>query len=231
MSYLGAGADWRKRNYLIEPDAVEACANTGALNRVSDAVFDARWPGGIIQFTQYAIGFSNPTFTPIQYGAVGAFQPYVSTASFFIPQTFLAPGQMVGLPSFPLALDLDGPGVFIANDAARLPDVTTCLSGTPFLNGSSSYFFTEADFATPKPVVGVSVNVGFLNAIGTIRVRAYDENAVLLGTWFNETANGFENFNLNRDSNTPIVAALTVENLGDVAGMTVSNVRFSNECA
>lgn len=230
MSYLGAGADWRKRNYLIEPDAV-ACANTGAVNRISDAAFDARWPGGVITFTEYSIGEANPTFTPLQYGAVGLFQPYVSCASYFIPQAFLAPGQMIGLPSFPLTLDVDGPGTFIANDTARPPGETRCLSGTPFLNGSTSYFFTELNFTTPKPVVGVSVNVGFLNDIGTVRVRAYDSNAVLLGTWFNLTMNGFENFNLNRDSNDPVIAAITVENLGDVAGITSSRIRFSNECA
>ena len=230
MSYLGAGADWRKRNYLIEPDA-PTCVNTGALNRISDALFNERWPGGVIDFTQYAIATPNPTFTPAQYGAVGLFQPYVSCASYFVPQTYLPPGQMTGLPAFPLVLDIDGPGTFIANDTARLPNPTTCLSGSPFLNGSASFLVTEADFVTPKPVVGVSVNIGFFNAVGTCRVRAYDSAANLLGTGFNLTRGGFENFTLNRDSNVPIIAAITLENLGDVAGMTYGDIRFSNECA
>lgn len=243
MSYLNAGADWRKRNYLIEPDVVvPVCANTGAVNRISDAAFDARWPGGSILFTDaqgWGAGTPNPTYSPASYGAVGGFQPYVSTGSFFIPQTFVAPGSMALFPSFPLTLDVDGPGTFIGNDNARLPSSIRILSGTPFLNGSSSYFFTEADFVTPKPVVGVSINVGFLNAPGTVRVRAYDRFANLLGTWLNLTSGvtpgnypeGFENFNLNRDSDTPIIAAITMENLGDTAGVAASAIRFSNLCA
>ncbi|RTL17960.1 MAG: hypothetical protein EKK55_21785 [Rhodocyclaceae bacterium] len=240
MSYLGAGADWRKRNYLIEPDTpVSVCANTGAVNRISDTAFDERWPGGVILFDQYTVGTLNPTFTPAQYGAVGAFQPYVAVGPYFFNQAFSPPGQMTGVVASPLALDLDSLAAFIANDTARLPSTTRCLSGTPFLNGSCSFFFTESDFTTPKPVVGVSVNVGFLNAVGTIRVTAYDVDANVLGVWFNETSGvtpgnypeGFENFNLNRDSDTPIIAAVTVENLGDPAGVTTSLVRFSNECA
>ena len=239
MSYLGAGADWRKRNYLIEPDEAPSCANTGAVNRISDAEFDARWPGGIIEFDEYSIGTPNPTFTPAQYGGVGAFQPHVATGSYFLNQAYSPPGQMTGVIATPLALNFDDLGVFVSNDTSRLPSSTRCLSGTPFLNGSCSFFFTESDFVTPKPVVGVSVNVGFLNAVGTVRVRAYDSSANLLGTWLNQTSGsvsgnfpeGFENFNLNRDSDVPIIAAVTVENLGDPAGMSVSLVRFSNECA
>lgn len=225
--------------YVLRPRPVAGCANTGAVNRISDAAFDAIWPGGIIEFDEYAIGTPNPTFTPAQYGAVGAFQPHVATGSYFLNQAFLAPGQMTGTIATPLALNFDDLGVFVANDTSRLPSSTRCLSGTPFFNGSTAYFFTESDFTTPKPVVGVSLNVGFLNAVGTVRVRAYDSSANLLGTWFNETSGivsgnfpeGFENFNLNRDSNVPIIAAVTVENLGDVAGLATSLIRFSNDCA
>lgn len=231
MSFLGAGRDWRKRNYLIEPPSGPVCANTGALNLISDAEFDARWPGGVITFEEYAIGTPNPNFTPAQYGAVGAFQPYVRTSSFFNGQAQIGL-TISGLPSVPLALNTDeSPGSFIATDSARPTGEQRCLSGTPFLNGPVSLFFTEADGTTPKPVVGVSINVGFLNNVGTIRVRAYDSLGTLLGTWLNTVVDGFQNFNINRDSDTPIIAALCIDNLGDIAGFTTSRVRFSNECA
>lgn len=240
MSYLGAGADWRKRNYLIEPDTpVSVCANTGAVNRISNAAFDARTPGGVIDFTQFSIGTLNPVFSPASYGAVGSFQPYVLCGSLFYNQSYSPPGSMTGVVAAPPTLDLDSLGTFIANDTARLPSSTRCLSGSPFLNGSVAFVFVDSDLVTPKPVVGVSVNVGYMNSIGTARVTAYDVDANVLGVWLNTTMgttpgnfpDGFEFFNLNRDSNTPIIYAITVENLGDDAGMTTSLVRFSNECA
>lgn len=229
MSYLGAGADWRKRNYLIEPD-LPTCANTGAVNNISDAAFNARWPGGVITFDEYGIGTFNPTFTPIQYGAVGLFQPYVSCGSYFLGQAQV--GLLIaGTPSAPLAVDIDNSAAFIINDGARPVGEQRALSGTPFVNGPQCYLFTEANFVTPKPVVGVSINIGFLNETNSVRVRAYDADGNLLGTWLNGTSGGFENINLNRDSNIPIIAGITIENLGDTAGYSTSRVRFSNECA
>ena len=231
MSYTGSGLDWRKRNYLIEPDAVSVCANTGAVNWITDAQFDERWPGGVITGDEYSIGTPNPAWLPTQYGAVGAFQPYVLSSSFLIGQTQIGL-TITGMPTVPLTLDLDNsPASFIATDSARPTGQQRCVSGTPFLNGPITLLFTEDDGVTIKPVVGVSINVGFLNNIGTIRVRAYDVNANLLGTWTNTILDGFQNINLNRDSNTPIIAALNIDNLGDIAGFTTSRIRFSNECA
>lgn len=216
--------------YLLRPRPVAGCANTGAVNRISDAEFDERWPGGVITFEEYANGTPNPTFTPAQYGAVGLFQPGVATSSFFNGQSQVGL-TISGNPTAPLALNYDeSPGSFIATDGIRPPGEQRALSGTPFINGPVSFFFTENDFTTPKPVVGVSVNIGFCNAIGTIRIRAYNTAGALLGTWLNESV-GFENVNLNRDSDVPVIAALCIDNLGDVAGFTTSRVRFSNECA
>lgn len=211
--------------------SVASCANTGAVNRISDAAFDARWPGGAILFDEYAIGTSNPTYTPLQYGAVGAFQPNVSFDSWFLNQAFAPPPFAEGVIANPLALDLGGgPGTFIQNDGARPPGETTALFGSPGFSGPRAMLFTEADFTTPKPVVGVSFNLGFCNAIGAIRVRAYDATGALLGTWLNTTAGGYEFVNLNRDSNVPIIAGVIIDG-NDVAGFSIRNVRFSNECA
>lgn len=227
MSYLGAGADWRKRNYLIEPDAA-VCANTGAVNRVSDAAFDSVWPGGVITFTEYALGTPNPNFTPAQYGAIGLFQPHVATCSYLNGQAQVA-NQIVGVPTAPISIDLFGPGTFLTTDATRPVGETACMSGTGLFFGAQTLTFTEADFITPKPVVGVSINLGFNNVIGTTRVRAVDADGNILGTWFNLTDGGYENFNLNRDSNTPLIAALLVDSV-DPAGFSLDNVRFSNDC-
>lgn len=217
--------------YLLRPRPVAGCLGTGAVNLISDAEFDERWPGGVITGDEYTIGTLNPAWSPAQYGAVGLFQPYVASSSFLVGQSQVGL-TITGAPTLPLALDLDNsPGSFIANDGARPPGQQRSISGSPFINGPISLLFTEADGTTIKPVVGVSVNVGFLNEVGTIRVRAYSAAGVLLGTWLTTTTNGYQNINLNRDSDVPIIAALNIDNLGDTAGFTTSRVRFSNECA
>lgn len=217
--------------YLLRPRPA-GCANTGAVNRISDAAFDARWDGTLITFEEYAIGFPNPTFEPSQYGG-GLTSPYVATGPYFYGQTqtiLVVEGPVSPPPPTP-DNEFNGPA-FIVNDGARPPGEQRALSGSPFLNGPLCFAFMNEDFTAASPVVGVSINVGFCNAIGTIRVRAYDSVGTLLGTWFNETLGGYENFNLNRDSNIPNIAGILVDNFGgDLAGYTVSRVRFSNKCA
>lgn len=231
MSYLGAGADWRKRNYLIEPDA-PVCANTGAVNRITLAQFSS--PGGMITGYEFPIGTA-PHYLPADYGAVGAWQPCVSSFGWYLGQT-----NTVNLvnpappPSNPLTLDdTFSTSVVIADDSARPSGQTRCFEGIGSGGagfGPMGIWFTESDFVTNKPVVGVAMNVGFCNAIGTIRLRAYDQFGNLLGTWLNLTSGGYEDFVINRDSNTPIIAGVLFDS-SDAAGYSVSRIQFSTTCA
>lgn len=217
--------------WVLQSEQGVSCANTGAVNRISLAQFSS--PGGMITGDEFPIGTLNPQYLPVTYGAVGAWQPAVSFDVWFLTQ-LLSPSPFVGgVVANPLTLDAGaGGGTSIQNDTARPSGQQRSIEGNlpPVAFGPIAMLFTADDFVTLKPVVGVAINVGFCNAVGTIRMRAYSTTGALLGTWLNLTFGGYEDFVINRDSNTPIIAGVLFDS-NDAAGFSISRIQFSNTCA
>lgn len=213
--------------------AAPSCANTGAVNRVTAAQFNAG--SGLITFDEFPNGTVNPVYLPADYGAGAAWEPRVEFCPALLGQTFTSPpltnnGNPTAPPTFE---DYGGLLTRIVNDTSRPPGEFRSIAGAPGFAGPVSMIFTEptAPFA-PQPVVGVGFNVGTFNEVGLCRIRAWDVAGNLLGTWTNlAIVPPFEDFFLNRDSNVPIIAAVALDAIGDTAGLTISRVRFSNTCA
>lgn len=235
MSYLGAGADWRKRNYLIEPE-VSACANTGAVNRVENSLFVAS--SGVITFNEVALLTPNPLITAAMYGGAvnvqcGPMFLNQSDQTIFDPQ---GPGYLKGVVAAPLTVNTTGAprSAYTVNDPAWGADPRTLSGdpdftlGLPFVMGFSS------------PVVGVQFTLGGFNETQACRVRAYDVDGNILGTWTNEeivlgVPAPFETFSLNRDSNVGIISGVSIEiNMNtppfEANGVVMKNVSFSATC-
>lgn len=217
--------------YVLRGAIASACANTGAVNRITAAQFT---PGpGIITFDEFPNNTFNPIYLPADYGAGEAWEPRVEFCPAMVGQTFSpAPSTNNGNPTAPLTFEDYGALLTrIVNDTSRPPGQVRAIAGAPGFAGPVTMIFTEATapFAI-KPVVGVSFNVGTFNEIGLCRVRAWDAAGALLGTWTN-VGLGFEDFVLNRDSNVPIIAAVQLDAISDTAGLSISQVQFSNTCA
>jgi hypothetical protein len=242
VSYLGAGADWRKRNYLIEPEA--GCANTGAVNRVTEAQFAPL--AGSITFNEVALLTPNALITRAMYGGVIDVSPDVQCGPSFLVQLYQNIFDPDGFPflkgavSAPLTVNVSG---FMGPDAAVGRTVNDpAWAGYP--PGDLRTLAGNIDFTIGYPfaigfsidVVGVGFTLGGFNMTESCRVRAYDRAGNLLGTWTNTALlspgvpEPFESFYLNRDSNVPIIAGVSVES-SDELGIVMKNVVFSNTCA
>lgn len=234
MSYLGAGADWRKRNYLIEPDTGAVCANTGAVNRIAEALFTPE--PGIITFEEVALLAQNPLITEAMSGCITdvQFGPILTGMAYTNIFDPFGTGGFKDAPTAPLSMVLPGAiPTRTVNDGAwdppfSPPRVWAGGDGDFTLGIPYVMLFTE-------DVVGVGFTLGGFNTVGNVRVRAYARDGTLLGTWFNVGPLPdftFEDFFLNRDSNVAIIAAVTVEiSVAEDLGVSMKNVVFSSTCA
>lgn len=240
MSYLGAGADWRKRNYLIEPDAGPTCNNTGDVMRVTEEAFDAVALAGIIDFTEVVLKTANPLITAAMYGG----PVDVQAGPCFLAQdyqTIFDPdgiGYLKGTITAPLTVNTSGyPGIArTVNDGAWNPpfDPPRVLAG-------------DADFTLGLPfvigfsedVIGVKFTLGGFNTTRSVRVRAYDRGGNLLWEGTNTEPDPvtpsdhktFETFCIARDSSVAIIAGVSIEiSASESNGVALKNIQFCGSC-
>lgn len=240
MSYLGAGADWRKRNYLIEPDDGPTCNNTGDVMRVTEEAFDAVALAGIIDFTEVALLTANPLITAAMYGGpvdVQAGPCFLAQAY----QTIFDPdgiGYLKGTITAPLTVNTSGsPGIArTVTDGAWNPpfDPPRVLAG-------------DADFTLGLPfvigfsedVIGVKFTLGGFNTTRSVRVRAYDRDGNLLWEGTNTEPDPvtpsdhktFETFCIARDSSVAIIAGVSIEiSASESNGVALKNIQFCGSC-
>ncbi|HSU19369.1 MAG TPA: PEP-CTERM sorting domain-containing protein [Acidobacteriaceae bacterium] len=183
---------------------------------------------GLITFSEYPNGTSNPVYTPAQYGG-GATSPTVTFGGYFTGQSAGATnpgacpsgaaitGCVLGNPTGPLSIAPGSPATFIAGDGAQ-PD-TPILSGTPLYNGSIAILFST-------PQVGVGLDGGYFNAVGSTAITAFDANGNLIGSVSN-SQEGVEFLGLVTASGNPEISGLLFSLVGDEpAGFDIDNVEF-----
>ena len=207
--------------------AFQATANA-AIFRVSEEEFDADALPGVITFSEFPLGTTNPIYQPSDYGAAPSF-PTVSFGGVFDGQTVgtgpIPPGAQPsgvvnGMPIGPLSLDLTSPQTFITTDSAN--PTSPVLSGTPRFDGPISILF-DMDLA------GISVgnDAGFFDAIGGTKITAFARDGSVLGSFLNEET-GIEFFGLMTDKGQNEIAGLQFSFVdSEPAGFAIDNLRFA----
>jgi len=200
-----------------------ASAASAAITRVSETDFNAG--AGLITFSEFALGTTNPTYTPGDYGG-DADSPTVTFDGFFMGQSLSltpaadCPGAsatacVVGSPSGPLTLDAAAPDTFITNDGAN--PTSPVLSGTPTFNGPIAVLFDKDQF-------GVGFDGGFFDAAESTAITAFARDGSLLGSVKNE-GTGIEFLGLVSDSAD--IAGVFLDLVGsEPAGFAIDNLRF-----
>ena len=201
---------------------------TGAqaqVTRVSAGDFNPA--AGVITFSEYPVGTSNPTYLPAQYGG-GVTAPMVTFGGFFVGQSLSAtPGAdcpggaasacVVGAASGPLTLDPTSPATFIVSDGAN--PTSPVLSGTPIFNGPISVLFSVDQ-------VAVGFDGGFFNAVGSTGIVAFARDGTVLGTISN-LGTGIEFLGLGVSDGTARIAGVGLRLTGaEPAGFAIDNLRF-----
>ena len=183
---------------------------------------------GLITFSEFASGTSNPVYTPAVYGG-GAASPTVTFGGYFTgqsagstnpgacPSGAVVTGCVLGNPTGPLSLDPNSPATFITGDGAM--PTSPVLSGTPTFNGSIAIKFSA-------PQVGVGLIGGYFDAVGSTAITAYDVNGNVIGSVTNNQT-GDEFLGLVTSDNSATIAGLLFSLVGDEpAGFDVDNIRF-----
>lgn len=164
-------------------------------------------------------GTLNPEFSGETYPTTGSLGPIVRTGGWFIGQTggITVTGNPEGVSEGPPLLNLDDSAAFITTDSSRPSGQQKALSGTPSLNGPVALSFSYG-------VSKVTVNVGTLNNVGSIHMRAWAQNGTLLGEVFS-TITGFEDLVISAAG----IRAVVINQIApgaDTAGYTVGNIRM-----
>jgi hypothetical protein len=182
---------------------------------------------GLITFSEFGLGTTNPTYTPADYGG-GAGAPTVTFDGFFSGQGLsatpgvdcpggAASGCVVGSPTGPLTLDALAPDTFITSDGAN--PTSPVLSGTPQFSGPIAVHF-DLDQA------GVALDAGFFDAAGGTAITAFDRTGAVLGSVVN-IGTGIEFLGLITDDGSESIAGLLFSLVGsEPAGFAIDNVRF-----
>jgi hypothetical protein len=194
--------------------------------RVSEAAFVAG--SGLITFSEFAPGTTNPVYTPASYGG-GAGSPTVNFDGYFTGQTAgsanpsacpagaAVTGCVLGTPTGPLSLAAGSPDTFITQDGAN--PTSPVLSGSPQFNGSIAILFSTPQF-------GVGLDGGFFNAVAGTAITAFDSLGNVLGSVTN-TGLGIEFLGLVSDNGLAQISGLLFSLVGaEPAGFAIDNVRF-----
>lgn len=192
-----------------------------AVIRVTQAAFQAG--SGLITFSEFALGTSNPTYAPATYGG-GPTSPTVTFGGWFSGQANgggacggAPSGCVIGTPSGPLSLAPTSPATFIAADGSN--PTSPVLSGSPQFNGPIAILFST-------PQYGVGLEGGFFNAIGGTAITAFDASGNVIGSVTN-TGLGIEFLGLVEANGTATIAGLLFSLVGpEPAGFAIDNVRF-----
>ncbi|EHM02990.1 PEP-CTERM exosortase interaction domain protein [Acetobacteraceae bacterium AT-5844] len=202
---------------------------SAAVVRVDEAAFVAG--SGLITFSEFALGTTNPVYAPATYGG-GAGSPTVTFDGYFqgqsagatnpgaCPAGAAVSGCVLGTPTGPLSLDAASPDTFIASDGSN--PTSPVLSGSPLFNGSIAILFST-------PQAGVGLQGGFFNAIGGTAITAFDAAGNLLGSVTN-TGLGIEFLGLVTDDGLAQISGLLFSLVGsEPAGFAIDNVRFGGQ--
>jgi len=197
--------------------------------RVSDSDFVSG--SGLITFSEYDLGVSNPFYTPATYGGA-ADSPNVTFDGWFSGQSLSAnpaddcPGSaatacVVGNPTGGnLTLDATSPDTFITTDGSN--PTSPVLSGSPKFDGPIAILFSEDQ-------LGVGFDGGYFNAVGSTAITAFARDGSLIGSVSN-TGEGIEFLGLVTDDNTPQIAGVFLDLVGsEPYGFAVDNIRFGKE--
>ena len=218
-------------NQVNAQDVIAMMSNNGLVQgagivRVDETVFQAG--SGLITFSEFGTGTSNPTYNPADYGGVAG-DPVVTFKGFFAGQALgdattcpagaALSGCVVGDPSDPLALDAASPNTSIVNDGAN--PTSPVLSGSPTFNGPIAILF-DVDLA------GVGLEGGFFNAVGGTAITAFARDGTVLGSVLNE-GTGIEFLGLVTADNSDSIAGLLFSLVGsEPAGFAIDNLRFGS---
>lgn len=194
-----------------------------AVIRVSESDFVAG--SGLITFSEFANGTTNPTYNPSDYGG-DATDPVVTFDGYFLGQSLsltpavdcpgaAASGCVVGSPSGPLSLDASAPDTFITSDSAA-PN-SPVLSGSPRFNGPIAILFSTDQY-------GVGFDAGYFDNYASTAITAFDRSGGLLGSVAN-VGLGIEFLGLVSDSAN--IAGVFLDLVGtENAGFAVDSIRF-----
>ncbi|WP_221177859.1 hypothetical protein [Salinisphaera orenii] len=183
---------------------------------------------GLITFSEFGLNTVNPSYTSSDYGG-DANSPMVTFGGFFSGQQIsnapatdcpggAATGCVVGSPTGPLALDPTSPDTFVTNDGAA-PD-SPVLSGSPRFSGPIGILFND-------PLVGVGLDGGFFDAIGSTKIEAFSLDGNSLGSVANLNT-GYNFLGLATEDGTPQIGGLLFSLVADEpAGFGIDNLRFA----
>lgn len=196
------------------------------ITQISESAFNAS--AGLITFSEYPLGTQNPVYAPSVYGG-SATSPTVSFGGYFTGQTAGAnnpgacpsgaavTGCVLGNPTGPLSIDPNSPATFIAEDGAQ--PTSPILSGSPLYNGSIAILFST-------PQVGVGLDGGYFNNVGSTAITAFDAEGNVIGSVSN-SIDGVEFLGLVTADGTADISGLLFSLVGDEpAGFDVDNIRF-----
>jgi hypothetical protein len=198
----------------------------GAVIRVDETAFEAG--SGLITFSEFSLGTTNPTYTPADYGGVAA-NPDVSFGGFFQGQSLgdagscpvgaALTGCVVGSPTDPLTLDPSSPSTSIVSDGAN--PTSPVLSGSPLFNGPVAILFDE-------DIAGVGLDGGFFDDVNSTSITAFSRSGQVIGSVLND-GTGIEFLGLVTASGNNEIAGLLFSLAGaENAGFAIDNLRFGD---
>jgi len=194
--------------------------------QIDQSAFNAG--AGLITFSEVPLGSVNPVYTPGLYGG-GAGSPTVTFGGYFTGQSAgstnpsacptgaAVTGCVLGSPTGPLSIDPNSPTTFTADDAS-VPSAPI-LSGSPLYNGSIAILFST-------PQVGVGLDGGYFNAVGSTAITAFAADGSIIGSVTNSQI-GNEFLGLVTDDGQATIAGLEFSLVGDEpAGFDIDNLEF-----
>jgi hypothetical protein len=193
--------------------------------RIDAVAFEAG--SGLITFSEYAGGTTNPVYAPGIYGG-SASSPTVTFGGYFAGQGLsttpdvdcpgsASTGCIVGNPFGSLSLDAAAPATVIVGDSSN--PTSPVLSGSPTFNGSIAILFSNDQ-------AGVGLEGGYFDAPGSTSITAFARDGSLLGSVTNN-GTGIEFLGLVTADGEAQIAGLLFSLVGDEpAGFAIDNLRF-----
>jgi hypothetical protein len=153
----------------------------------------------------------------VTFGGYFTGQSAGSTNPSACPSGAIVSGCVLGSPTGPLSIDPSSPSTFIADDGAM--PTSPILSGSPLYNGSIAILFST-------PQVGVGLDGGYFNAVGSTAITAFSADGTDIGSVTNDQT-GDEFLGLVTADGQPEISGLLFSLVGDEPfGFDIDNVEF-----
>jgi hypothetical protein len=204
-------------------------AASAGIIQIDQSAFNAS--AGLITFSEVPLGATNPVYAPSLYGG-GAGSPTVTFGGYFTGQSAgstnpsacpagaAVTGCVLGSPTGPLSLDPASTTTFTASDSSVA--TAPILSGSPLYNGSIAILFST-------PQVGVGLDGGYFNAIGSTAITAFAADGSIIGSVSNSQI-GSEFLGLVTSDGQATIAGVEFSLVGDEpAGFDIDNVEFGGQ--